>query len=638
MRVSDKVTAFLDTVCEQIRFKTANPLVRREIEGHIEDQVEAFVATGDDEEVAIDKAILSMGDAVAIGTELDAVHKPKNQWFMYLLVGLFLLVGYMATYSVMIDKWHSPTDSSIAPYLIGTIIVSVFYHLEYSKLHKYRNIVVATCFTLYAAILIMITRHYVLVTMITIFVQYIPQVILAFYLFCVRNHDGKFLLKSQLVIMAIFILTAMTTGYDVALLMMVPTVATLLFAIRKGYFNVKVKWYAIAPLVLYTIAVIVFFVTPMIPTILDPFSQRETDGFVMSLVRDLIANSQLVGSGTLTDAIGEYIPVLTSFHTSHILVALTFEYGLWIFIAIAFLYTLFLVLGFKKLSKIKSVMGSMLAFSILFTFAYQAGLYMLGNLGIGQNSFVTLPFISYGMSSLFINCALQGILLSIFRTGDYYFEVFTAPFVYMDGGKLVLNFKKKDSSPLISFNENKIAVDMSAYKKINKKKAAFALLIIPILVATLPLFVYLDSKIGLISDEAIIEDAIDERVIYDYEYARTENVAAALLYGSDIEGSSYDIYVNRDGFSFGYFFRAGGSSSSVDRGVERFTTEQFEDAVYISMNSDSIVRIEIEAEDDVKTEIEVEAGEPFVYIFDKSDEVRFFNQRGEEIKAIVRVY
>lgn len=68
MQQSTKINEYLKIVCEQIRWKKAHGVISEEIENHIIDQKNAFINEGLDEEAAIDKAILDMGDPVVVGS------------------------------------------------------------------------------------------------------------------------------------------------------------------------------------------------------------------------------------------------------------------------------------------------------------------------------------------------------------------------------------------------------------------------------------------------------------------------------------------------------------------------------------------------------------------------------------------
>ena len=58
---------YLETLLEQIRCKKAHDLVRREIEGHMEEQISENMAEGMTRKEAVEAAVKVMGDPVATG-------------------------------------------------------------------------------------------------------------------------------------------------------------------------------------------------------------------------------------------------------------------------------------------------------------------------------------------------------------------------------------------------------------------------------------------------------------------------------------------------------------------------------------------------------------------------------------------
>ena len=82
--------SYLEIVAEQIRCKRARSAVLEELQGHIEDQKQAYMADGMTGPEAEEEAVRQMGDPVETGTELDRVHRPKMDW---LLLGVILLLS-----------------------------------------------------------------------------------------------------------------------------------------------------------------------------------------------------------------------------------------------------------------------------------------------------------------------------------------------------------------------------------------------------------------------------------------------------------------------------------------------------------------------------------------------------------------
>lgn len=93
MNVSDAFHRYAEKVCEQIRWKKAHSAVAQEIEDHLTDQKNAYLAAGDSESIAEEKALLQMGDPVSVGAALDQTHKPAPQWGIIGLVLLLFVLG-----------------------------------------------------------------------------------------------------------------------------------------------------------------------------------------------------------------------------------------------------------------------------------------------------------------------------------------------------------------------------------------------------------------------------------------------------------------------------------------------------------------------------------------------------------------
>lgn len=142
------IAAYLEAVQEQIRWKRARPVLTRELERHLEDQRDAFVQEGKAPEEAERLAVEDMGDPVAVGTELDRVHRPRPQWGLLGLTlalaaaGAFLRVEFLRTnpYStgpqVLIKAL-----ASLATLGLGTAAMLGMYFLDVSRLVRHARAV-----------------------------------------------------------------------------------------------------------------------------------------------------------------------------------------------------------------------------------------------------------------------------------------------------------------------------------------------------------------------------------------------------------------------------------------------------------------------------------------------------------------
>lgn len=86
--------SWCDQVCGQIRFGPDRDAVREELDGHLEDHCRAIQEDGVEEAEAERLALLSMGDPVEVGKELDAVHQP--------LLGYLWLISKVAVIALVL--------------------------------------------------------------------------------------------------------------------------------------------------------------------------------------------------------------------------------------------------------------------------------------------------------------------------------------------------------------------------------------------------------------------------------------------------------------------------------------------------------------------------------------------------------
>lgn len=92
--MADYKKDFLDTVEEQIAYKPLRGALSQELEGHILDRTEEYEALGISREEAGKMAVRDMGDPVAIGTELNAVHHLRKAPALTAVTLLLLLLGF----------------------------------------------------------------------------------------------------------------------------------------------------------------------------------------------------------------------------------------------------------------------------------------------------------------------------------------------------------------------------------------------------------------------------------------------------------------------------------------------------------------------------------------------------------------
>lgn len=144
----ETIQAYLEAVREQIRWKRARPVLIRELEQHLEDQRDAFVQQGKPPAEAERLAVEDMGDPVTVGTELDAVHRPRPQWgllgltFALAVIGAVLRVKFLQASPYPSDEQVLVKAlASLATLGLGTAAMLGMYFLDVSRLVRHARAV-----------------------------------------------------------------------------------------------------------------------------------------------------------------------------------------------------------------------------------------------------------------------------------------------------------------------------------------------------------------------------------------------------------------------------------------------------------------------------------------------------------------
>jgi cell division protein FtsW len=175
-------------------------------------------------------------------------------------------------------------------------------------------------------------------------------------------------------------------------------------------------WYLITSLVLILPAAYFFMISAdyrlkRITSFLDPWHHSANDGY--QIVHSLMA----FGTGGIWGAgIGngyQKLFYLPEPHTDFIFSVIGEELGLWGVLIILALYMLILWRGISIASNCGDSFGSFLAIGLTTAIGLQVCVNMGVALGLLPTKGLTLPFLSYGGTSLLLNMAYIGILMNI---------------------------------------------------------------------------------------------------------------------------------------------------------------------------------------------------------------------------------
>ena len=122
---------------DQVRWKKARPGLAAEIRTHLLDQRDACLAQGMDEGAAQGEAVRQMGDPVALGTDLDRVHRPRPQGSLLVFALALAALGTMVRLFLTMDTPSEiPGLTHIIGGVLGAVCLAAGYRLDVSALGR----------------------------------------------------------------------------------------------------------------------------------------------------------------------------------------------------------------------------------------------------------------------------------------------------------------------------------------------------------------------------------------------------------------------------------------------------------------------------------------------------------------------
>lgn len=429
MSPTEKIQAYCKDVCGQLRWKEARPMVAQEICAHLCDQRDAYTAQGMCEDAATQEALRQMGDPAAVGRQLDRIHRPRAQWAMLALACLFMAIG-LGTNWLINTLADSPVPAArlAGAYAAALAVLLCCRRINFAALGRHAIKVYALM--LCAAVSLVLCSGTVngsavwragpLQLQLACFAIVFP---LAFSLFVYamrgRGRTGVLLCAAAWLAPAA-LLRAVPAWSGLALYTGV-CMAVFCFAAARGWFGIAPRRRlpgALLPIAsaLGAVSALGVFCAVRSPGGLRALRAGTADmETLQALVLQALSGTGAPGGAESAQLLTSLLPYI---RTSYPLLYLSQRFGAAVAVLIVLAMALFAVLGVRKALREKSMLGSLLALSTALTFALQTAFYMLGTMRFGLIAPLSLPFISYGSTSLLLNAALVGLMLSVFRSGE----------------------------------------------------------------------------------------------------------------------------------------------------------------------------------------------------------------------------
>lgn len=416
------IKTYLGAVCDQIRWKKAHAVVEQELENHINDQRNAYLADGMDEEAAVQKAVLEMGDPVVAGQQLDRVHRPRPDWGMLVVVILLITLGGAMQYILSHSGWEA--ENQFVRFLIympvGAAAFVIACFADYSLLGKYPKALFFAYWTVCLGAVVFMPSFIGRVgrgTYLTL--PFLP--LFAGIMYCQRAAGYKGLWNCLLFYGLTLVATLAMSPIGGPIVFTVAYLVMMTVALFRNWFQCK-KSAALAilyaPPVLLALGALLasmwlrnwlrYIIAPQ----LDPLGR----GYLGSTIRAILSVVKPWGTAQLPGMWADYTleTTLPGWSTHSMLTYLMGRFGAVVGVLVASAVLALIIRLFMIVFRQKSSLGFIVSLSVVLAITIQSAFYVLENFGLVVFG-SSLPLLSYGAVGFVVNMALLGLALSAVR-------------------------------------------------------------------------------------------------------------------------------------------------------------------------------------------------------------------------------
>lgn len=393
---------YLEILAEQIRYKKALPMIEKELEDHMEDQKKDFLASGMTEKEAEAAAVMEMGDPVAVGVDMDRIHRPKMAWRLILLTGALYLAGMIFRY-LLYDRSGLGIyiANSWVYYVLAFVVMIGVCYVDYSRIgEKARELTVGLFLILMAGIWFGGTVVNGSVGWISVDGMMILNVRVLVYLFLPLYGAILYRYRGQ--------------GYEViwkAAAWMLPAVVVVFYANSLMLALLLCVFSMVIFLLLYAGMVWKFgavYQKERLQMLLPPYGEEISA--VMEPLRSAAANSHMVGSSA------QAMKGLEMYGDRDFLFTYILSFcGILIAVLFISLIAVLLFYLLKHTLRQRNQAGRIMGLGCTVVLVGRLVIYLLGNLGLQPYGDGYCPFLSTGGSSAVVTGILLGLLFSIYR-------------------------------------------------------------------------------------------------------------------------------------------------------------------------------------------------------------------------------
>ncbi|URA09244.1 putative lipid II flippase FtsW [Thermospira aquatica] len=221
-------------------------------------------------------------------------------------------------------------------------------------------------------------------------------------------------LPPLLIVTAIFFIILMQSGFSIATLLLM--VGMVMFFVGGASLKHLLSVFLLSLPVLVTFVVQVTYRKARILSFLNPWSDPYGKGYHLIQSYRAFADAGWFGKGLGNST--QKIGALPTPHTDFIYAVITEEMGLVVALLLLGVYLFIFLRAFLIAKRVQDPFGQLLAYGIASLFGFHVFLNIGVTTGLMPTTGVSLPFISYGGSSLLMFSLAMGILLNLSAHGE----------------------------------------------------------------------------------------------------------------------------------------------------------------------------------------------------------------------------
>ncbi|PEM33235.1 FtsW/RodA/SpoVE family cell cycle protein [Bacillus wiedmannii] len=418
--MNKKGERFVSEVTNHIKSKEAKSFVATELDFHLKQAKNTWIEKGLSEEVAENKAVEQMGSPIKLGQELNKLHKPKVDWFLLILLVAAMGLGFLPI--IALGHTNDLLMNKVIFVILGIATAVGIMLLDYRKLERLGWLFYTIGILILLAIKCFPTGYVIGEAIIKIgpikidCLMTMPFFFLAWASFF-NNSRLKFMHLLMLYVFSLYLFS--TTSILLPIFIYITMVFVMLWWSKLGK---KTAW--------------LITILPILPLIIrDLFSWSAVKEYRIARILGFINPARDQWDLRLQEAMssagwfGTYgnIKSIPAAHTDFVFASLTYYYGYVLALVIVLILSLFAVRIMNIAYKINDGYGKLLLVGgvTLFVvhFVYNVGMI----LGLLPRTFISLPFISYGLIPTLFHAFIMGIVLSVYRRKDISFRMRKTP-------------------------------------------------------------------------------------------------------------------------------------------------------------------------------------------------------------------